>query len=425
MTKFTDEEYADYMLANFVLGYIDTAIFIGANLFERYFEKSVNLKKTGKYIETKVYKSKYFSSDKYWKEDVLYRYKKMEKYEIEIEIDNFTRLRNGFVHGLNDNEIINRIKEIRKFILYVYFSFHTDKPYTELIDPTMNYLLTQDYKIKEITERMIARLEKLDPKNIKNFHGIKYEDFDNLFQMRNSLKFLQKTIVQEVSKVGLVATILSPIDTTSAYIWMPFVDKEFTDHKNKHKTLRNNLLMGSVSILVTPLDFRIYIDFGGGDFEHRLAFQEFIMGKNTMEYLKRLDKYEKYPLKLFDVRWYSFITFQENLSEILKTNRLSHLTSKAIKTIKEDNDNDIVTSGYNRIGFILPSSEIDKDTIIMLFKDISHFYYEFLIYKFKNDPDIEFLKKSQKSLNRIIPDVGSKEIVNDNEFNMDIVDKYI
>ena len=123
--KFTDKEYAEYMLANFVLGYIDTAIFIGANLFEKYFQKEVDLKKTERFIEFKVYKSKYFSNEKYWKQDVLHCYKKMEKHEIETEIEKFTHLRNDFVHGLDDNEIINRKNEIRKFILYIYFSFHS------------------------------------------------------------------------------------------------------------------------------------------------------------------------------------------------------------------------------------------------------------------------------------------------------------
>ncbi len=425
--KFTDKEYAEYMLANFVLGYIDTAIFIGANLFEKYFQKKVDLKKTERFIEFKVYKSKYFSNEKYWKQDVLHCYKKMEKHEIETEIEKFTHLRNDFVHGLDDNEIINRKNEIRKFILYVYFSFHTDKPYSDahLINPTIDDLLLQDYKIKEITERMIARLEKSNPKNIKSFYGIKHKDFENLFQMRNSLKFLQEIILQEVSQAGLKATILSPIDTTSAYIWMPFVDKEFTDHKNKHETVRDNLLMGSVSILATPLDFRIYIDFGGGDLEYRLAFQEFIIGESTTEYLKKLDKYEKIPLKIFDIRWYSFITGQKNLSEIIEKNDLKHLGSKAIEAIKENNNKEIVTSGLNRIGYILPPSEIKKDTILMLFKNIAHLYYEFLIYKFKNDPDVRFLKESQKLLIDNNIDTKSLETVNDNEFNMDIVDKYI
>ena len=131
-------------------------------------------------------------------------------------------------------------------------------------------------------------------------------------------------------------------------------------------------------------------------------------------------------MKIFDIRWYSFITGQKNLSEIIEKNDLKHLGSKAIEAIKENNNKEIVTSGLNRIGYILPPSEIEKDTIIMLFKNIAHLYYEFLIYKFKNDPDVGFLRESQKLLidnNNI--DTKSLETVNDNEFNMDIVDKYI
>ncbi len=426
-TKFTEKEYAEYMLANFVLGYIDTAIFIGANLFEKYFQKTVNMKKSKKFIESKVYKTKYFSSEKYWKQDVLYRYKKMEKYQIETEIEDFTHLRNDFIHGLDDNQIINRKNQIRNFILYIYFSFHQDQNYSDayLINPTMDDLLLQDYKIKEISERMIARLEESNSKNSKSFNGIKYKDFDNLFQMRKTLKLLQEVLLQEVSQVGLVATILSPVDTTSAYIWMPYIDDEFTDNKNRHETERKNLLMSSVSILATPLDFRIYIDFGGGDFEYRSAFQEFIMLESTKQYLKKLDKYEKYPLKIFDIRWYSFIIYQNNLSEIISEDQLIKMGLKGIKAInKEENKQEIITSGYNRIGFILPASDIDKNTILMLFKDIAHLYYEFLVYKFKNNPDIKLLKDSQKCLIDGSIGTGSMETL-DEEFSMDIIDKYL
>ncbi len=399
MAKFTDQEYAEYMLANYVLGYIDTAIFIAANLFEKYIQSIVGKEK--KFVDAKIYRKKYFSKENYWKQDVLYQHKNLEKSDIEESLKKFAYLRNDFIHGLDDNQIIDRKNQIREFILYIYFSFHKDQEYSDLylLKPTINDLLVQDYKVKEITERMISRLDNLKHKNLESFKAISFQDFNNLFRMRESMSVLQEIIAKEVSEVGLEKTILSPVDTTSAYIWMPFVDQDFTDNKNKHNTKRNNLTMGSVSILATPLNFRIYIDFGGGDFEYRMAFQEFLSQQSMIEYLVELINSEEFPLSIFDIRWYSFIVCQQNLLDVVKENQLKYLIEEAVEAIQSEEDShQIITSGYNRIGFIIPASNIDKNTILRLFKKIAHFYYEFLKYKFKDDPDIDMLSESQRLL---------------------------
>ena len=429
MGKFTDKEYAEYMLANYILNYIDTSIFIAANLFDKYFhekvpKKDVNIEKNRKKRDLSL--SEYINlylKNNVSKKDILIG----KTNDLKNSLNQFRILRNDFIHGMDDNKIIQRKNEIGKFILYVYFSFRDDLPYDETIinDESTNNVMIQDYKIKEITERMIARIEEqsitIHSGAVKNFKGLEKKDFFNLFDLRKKLRYLQKIIEKNVTNIGLVPTILSPIDTTSAYIWMPFVDKEFTDNINKYRTERNNLLIGSVSILATPLDFRIYLDFGGGDFEYRMAFQKFLMHSNTIEYLKHLDKYKNYPLKIFDIRWYSFITCQNNLSNAISSGLINHLSEMAIDLIaKEEMKKEIIASGQNRIGYILPASDIDLKTIEMLFRNIAHFYYEFLIYKFKGDLDIKLLSQSQ----RLLTDHSSAKDDNDIAFSMDAIDKY-
>lgn len=404
MKSINDREYAEYMLANYILGYIDTSIFIGANLFEKYFQKVVDLKIRKKFIELKVYKSTYFSSEKYWTQDVLHCYKKMEKHEIETEVEKFTYLRNDFIHGMDDNQIIQRKAQIGEFILYIYYSFHQDLEYDSTIihDESIRNTLIQDYKIKEITERMNARMEKekfpFDSAIVKSFRGINKNDFDNLFELRKKLRYLQRNIEKNMLEVGLEATILSPIDTTSAYIWMPFTDKDFTDNINQFSTQRNNLIIGSTSILATPIDFRIYIDFGGGDYEYRLAFQNFLQSDQFRTYIQRFKDHE-IALKIFDVKWYSFIIQENNLLDVIDDNSLNDMAIKAITIIEnEQKQNNIITAGYNKIGFILPARDIDKTEILLLFKKMAHLYYEFLIYKFKEDPDVGSLQTAQNIL---------------------------
>ncbi len=404
--KFTDKEYAEYMLANFVLGYIDTAIFIGANLFDKYFHtespaKEVNRMKSQQnrqHLDLWQYIDIYCNSEQSH-QDVLYN----QTNNLKTKLDIFRKLRNDFIHGMDDNQIIQKKSQIGEFILYIYYSFHKDIEYDSIIihDESIKNTLIQDYKIKEITERMNARMEKekfTDHSSIKIFKGINKKDFDNLFELRKKLRYLQRIIEKEMLEVGLETTILSPIDTTSAYIWMPFPDRDFTDNINRFRTKRNNLVVGSTSILATPVDFRIYIDFGGGDYEYRLAFQNFLQSNQFIEYIQQFRNHEP-SLKIFDVKWYSFIVQENNLLDVIDDKSLNDMVVKAITIIEDAQEKDnIITAGYNHVGFILPVQDIDKIEILSLFKKVAHFYYEFLIYKFKEDPDVDSLRAAQNIL---------------------------
>lgn len=407
MTQISDKEYAAYMLANYTLGYIDTAIFIGANLFEKYFYnvipknkvKYLASKKKKKYLQLWEYIDLYIDNG-FEKQDILYH----DAVDLRSELHKFRELRNDLIHSMSENKIIQEKTRIGKFILYIYFSYHKEQKYDKtIILESGNNTLLQDYKIKEITERMIARMEKgkipINSENVRTFEGLNTKDFNNLFELRKKLRYLQRNLEKEMAEIGLVPTILSPIDTTSAYIWMPFIDKEFTDTINKFSTQRNNLIVGSTSILATPIDFRVYIDFGGGDYEYRIAFQDFLQSHQFITYIQQY-KDNQPILKIFDIEWYSFIVSENSLFEVISQGLLKTKALKAKKIIKREQEKEnIITSGYNRIGFILPKSNINKQEIIILFKKIAHIYYEFLIYKFQDDPDVGILKDAQKLIN--------------------------
>ncbi len=415
--KITDKEYAEYMLANNILGYIDIAAFMATVLFEKYFKNQVSKREARKEFTGKGDPSLLSYIDSYVKNksrcDVFYA----QTDDLATKLHNFRKLRNELIHHMSENIIFQKKPEIKELILYVYFSYHKNQNYdmTVINDIASNNILLQDYKIKEITERMIARAEaqKYGLNAIKMFNGIRINDFDNLFQLRKKLLYLQRNLEAEFTDtVGLVPTVLSPIDTTSAYIWMPFIDKDFTDNINNFKTQRNNLVIGSVSILATPLDFRIYIDFGGGDHEYRLAFQNFLQSEQFKKYILQY-KNENPPLEIFDVKWYSFITKKNKLFDVVEQNKLDTMALDAIDIIeKEKRQGNIMTAGYNKTGFILPSRDIAKAELIKLFKKVAHIYYEFLIYKFKDDPDIDILHNAQKKLNL---DQGNKKN-NDDEW---------
>jgi len=399
----TNKEYADYMLANYKLGYTDTAIFIAANLFEKYFKNMISKKEAceqlhKKYINLEDYIELYMNDRKKYNEDVIYS----QTNDLKLTLGSFRRLRNSLIHDMSEKKLLQKKKEIGEFILYVYFSYHKEQSYDRTIIWLENESITllQDYKIKEITERMIARMEKEKiPNNsevVKNFKGLEEKDFDNLFELRKKLRYLQRNIEKEMLEIGLVPTILSPIDTTSAYVWMPFIDKDFTDNINKLHTQRNNLVIGSVSLLATPLDLRIYIDFGGGDFEYRMAFQDFLQTKEFLSCIEQFNNQDP-QLKIFDIKWYSFITKIDNLFDKVDQYKLKGMALTAKDKILHNKDN-IITFGNNRIGYVLPARNITKKEILSLFKNITYIYYEFLIYKFQDDTDLDILKQVQKNL---------------------------
>ena len=154
MAKFTDKEYAEYMLANYILGYIDTSIFIGANLFDKYFHtespiKEVNRMKSlqnRQHLDLWQYIDIYCNSEQSH-QDILYN----QTNNLKTKLDIFRKLRNDFIHGMDDNQIIQRKSQIGEFILYVYYSFHKDLDYDSTIihDESIKNILLQDYKIKQ------------------------------------------------------------------------------------------------------------------------------------------------------------------------------------------------------------------------------------------------------------------------------------
>jgi len=423
--RFTDKEYAEYMLANKYLGYSDIALFIAAVLFEKYLmDKTKDYKKA--YLDTKVEEYNfslndaitiYMKNENLWSSDVLCKYTKSTKKEVRDELDLYRRLRNEIVHEdiqRFHNKSIHKLKRTRKysskeiniddFLQYIYISITDDVIHEDFFKLDSKKTLLQDYKIKEINERMLSKLDEeyFNPKSdrYKKFQYISADDFENLFKLREKMVFVKKAIANYSKEyaLGLTETILSPIDTTSAYIWMPFINNNFTNKINKFETKRNNLVTGSTSILATPIDFRVYIDFGGGDYKYRLQYQDFLQSKEFNVYIQRY-RGLKQPLELFDIRWYSFITKRNDLFNIINNNKLDEFAESAKKKINiEQKQENIMTSGYNKIGFILPSRDIKLGEIVKLFECITHIYYEFLQYECNDKSSIDELKEKQNIL---------------------------
>ncbi len=428
MIKFTDKEYAEYMLANYYLGYSDIAYFMAAILFEGHIMKSIkqyekayideyNKKKQSAdrekdRLELSEAISRLYMENRVWKNEIFGNLSKKDAKNILLI---YKDLRNLIAHGGIQN--LHHKKEIKlkktknrdslnvnlnDFIVDVYSLVTGETCSHKCLEKKTAETLKYDYKLKEIDERMISKKDDLSftikSKAFKDFPGLVPQDYENLFLLREKLILLQNYISGKISEVGLKSTTLTPIDTTSAYIWMPFYDKKFINNSHEiMKTGRPNLIMGTTSILATPLDLRIYIDFGGGDYNFRYSYQEFIISDVFKTYIRRF--HDIHPeLKVFTTRWYSFIVEEpDNVLDVLETIKFKKRAESA-KTFIENakTKDDILTSGRNLIGFILPSSEvISKELILSLFKEIAHLYYEYLAFKY---PEYEIVLREKQEL---------------------------
>ncbi len=393
MGKFTNKEYAEYMLANYVLGSRDTALFIAMSLFEKYFHEQLEKRKHPEYIKIKndpklkndlklVELIKWYCQDSN-KEDPLFSWEG----DLRPKLDNFRYFRNDFTHGFDDSQMFAREKEIETFILYVYFAHHPAEKYDESITKRSNkdYLLLQDYKVKELTERMMERLERSkyqeDSMYVKTFTGFEEADFENLFELRKKMVFLSRTLEKSFKSFSIKRTIISPIDTTSAYIWMPFIIENAPQEPNDYETERKNLIESSLSILATPMDFRIYLDFGGGDYNNRLQYQWFLLSQEFKEYCATYSSMHQ-GISLFDTKWYSFITNHCSLQDIIQDELLfCEKVNSALSFLEKSREKkNVITKNYNLVGYILPASNLSQKDIGVYFAKTLHLYIEFLKY---------------------------------------------
>lgn len=385
MGKFTNKEYAEYMLANYVLGSRDTALFIAMSLFEKYFHEQLQKWKHRAYLSRK--ENLLWQLIDWYSENLTHDPLKDSSKTITEELKKFKQLRNDFTHGFDDNQMIAREKEIENFILYVYFAYHPAEKYDESITKRSNkdYLLLQDYKVKELTERMMERLERSkyqeDSMYVKTFTGFEEADFENLFELRKKMVFLSRTLEKFFKSFSIKRTIISPIDTTSAYIWMPFIIENAPQEPNDYETERKNLIESSLSILATPMDFRIYLDFGGGDYNNRLQYQWFLLSQEFKEYCATYSSMHQ-GISLFDTKWYSFITNHCSLQDIIQDELLfCEKVNSALSFLEKSREKkNVITKNYNLVGYILPASNLSQKDIGVYFAKTLHLYIEFLKY---------------------------------------------
>ena len=238
-----------------------------------------------------------------------------------------------------------------------------------------------DYMVRAIEE--LKALEK--DEIVGHADGkteIKPKDFENLFDLREKLVLLKNYVSDWLKTEGsiLQTDILTTIDTTSAYIWMPLVPQTFGGDD------RRSVYDCSVSILATPLDLRIYMDFGGYVRDQRKFYYSFL--DSSPEYEALVDELkDKAGIEVFDVDWYSFIFNRIRLPNWLDQRELALAKARSkINKISKPENSPIT---WNRClhGYVISRYDLADDDVIDFamiepkLRDIITFYQAFNSYK--------------------------------------------
>lgn len=271
-------------------------------------------------------------------------------------------VRNKIVHKINLNEIKrNNIVDMLKFI-WETFDPDTYKKFDKEI-PKIDFL-TADFAVMDVRE--LLNRQESEPELFTKFET---EDFKELYKLRKKFISLKPRIEKDLLQDNIIEIdILSKIDTTSAYVWMSM-------HKNGQE--RQRISAASVSILGTPLDLRIYMDFGGEAIEERQNYFNFLKTKDFRNFWRKKKRGMTAPrikdIQIFNIDWFSFVFDQALLENELEKNTMIENIRKAERELKENQNNKVT---WNRMlcGYIIPRKTIEYQDIKNKLAIIIQFY---------------------------------------------------
>ncbi|MEI6206081.1 MAG: hypothetical protein WCP20_04810 [Desulfuromonadales bacterium] len=411
-TKSIEESFASYMVGRYRLGYPYLALYWAAVLFERIItqkwrlqdtqwyerkfdpdrEVSLNVKiaeltndtlrKDSVFMKTNIFKYYIFKKQN----DLLEPIKMSEQldeqrlFDTRMRLTNFRILRNRIMHELNPEMKEEMNDNHLEFITYVWLEL-LPKSFEQQLEkyPDIMPVKTIDTLFNTSADYMIRAVDETTKKELiaATYTAIEYSDFENLYTLRDKLLPLRKRLDEWLAEnnTDLLTDILTPIDTTSAYIWMPMVSRE----KKIGKIA--GVYNAAVSILATPLDFRVYLDFGGYAQTDRFSYYQFLESPEYTTFVKSFAG--KKEMNVFDIDWYCFISNQPVPLPQWNRNRRTLIESAKHKLIDAD-----IPITWNRMlhGYILEKDIVDEDGITFEWieqrlKWIIQFYQAYIAFK--------------------------------------------
>jgi hypothetical protein len=276
--------------------------------------------------------------------------------QIRARLDNFRWLRNQVMHGKIDQIPDEGDNKKEDLINYIWSELDPDS-FNDAHSRSKSGHRIIDSLFEHTADYMVRAIDEIEAKGRDKEFGypstcprIDRKDFDNLFELRRKLAHLKNYLDEWLPRNAefLHTDVLTTIDTTSGYIWMPLVSK-------RKETRQSGIYGCSVSILATPLDLRIYMDFGGRAVQERKIFFDFL--SESEEYKALAENYKSNNgLEVFDIDWYSSVLQRRQFTKWLEIKETA-ITEARSKLSEYENSKDPIT--WNRLlhGYIF--SKID------------------------------------------------------------------
>lgn len=407
---------ANYMIGRYRLGYGYLAIYLAAVLFEQVINQKYDTQlkrlKSNDSRDTILDKKILALDERTLSTDSITTYKnifpvfkdsKGKGHEQRISsryghigrLLNFKQVRNDVVHSLDLNYIAKHQSIVEEMMVYIWNEFSPDQfksGYSNAKQKTPAGIINT---ISEIRADYMTRAvdETMTTESARPFTGIRAADFENMFDLRRALLSLQSELATWIAQNAdfLNTDVLTTIDTTSAYIWMPLVP-----HRDDLGKIRKGIRGASVSILATPLDLRIYLEFGGWAKEDRKAYYRFLASAEYEDFHSAIGI--KPDLVVFDVDWYSAKFNERPCAGWLKEREQA--IGEAMQRLNKAS-NEPVT--WNRMlhGYIIPRDSLKDDKVIDMeligpkLIDIIAFYEVFVAFCTK-EREIEHAQQNKK-----------------------------
>lgn len=385
VSRTNEEVFAEYMAGRYRLGYGYLAQYLACSLFEKiisskvepqfvtYNGRMMHIDRTPLEFKINSLSTQVLRQDSLFHrrdvfKDYIFKIKETGKLErrdfsdvddqrlgeIKFRLHNFRYLRNTIIHGNVEEQPDEKPNNRDEFIYYVWSELAPNsferalKYWRKFPEKTIKETLWEisaDYMTRAVDETMVNDQEK-------EFNTLVSDDFENLYTLRHKLAALKNKVegwLGTAKPPRLMTDILTTIDTTSAYIWMPLVP---ISYRQRHT--RDGIFNCCVSILATPLDIRIYMDFGGYAQEQRFKFYQFL---KSAEYENVRLRLEGQGIMVFDIDWFSAFHNAipiESWSQH-KSSRIQHAKEKLLHTRRP------VT--WNRMlhGFVIPAHRLSRE----------------------------------------------------------------
>ena len=279
--------------------------------------------------------------------------------------------RNNIVHGTIAIEKIDP-NIIKTMIILTWRMLDKERYQKYGKTPEKIGFLIADYHVVGMRELFNKQLSDELAKK-ETFNKFVLSDFEELYLMRNKMFSLASKIEEEILQPKYEGTIkidlISRVDTTSAYVWMPM---------NTYNDRGEKLTSASASILATPLDFRIYLDIGGATHQVRKDYYTYLQSN---EFKKVIEENTIERLEYFDVDWYCFITEQNYIGKYNDI-KIQDKINTAMAKLEEYEDK-IITWNKLLVGFIMDRDDITFEDIQKRLEFILKLYSDFITFQDK------------------------------------------